>query len=172
MTILKVTVCCQNTRYSSLDANYDILRERALGLNRIKIGSTSIWHKIMLIYINYKFNFLTKISLIIFLLNCWRIRTFSSSISDTTRSRWNVFEWLLPNRSSRKCYLPRLGLEPPPPPLPLKQYSTAHGQSFNFLTFWNLLFSHDKNNYLKIKFFIIYSPLLKRSLLIELLEKR
>ena len=32
MTILKVTVCCQNTRYSSLDANYDILRERALGL--------------------------------------------------------------------------------------------------------------------------------------------
>jgi hypothetical protein len=37
--------------------------------------SLYIWYRIMLIYMNFKFNFLTKYS---FIWNCWRIRMFSS----------------------------------------------------------------------------------------------
>jgi hypothetical protein len=38
--------------------------------------SLYIWYKIMLIYINFKFNFLTKYHS--FILKCWRVRMFSS----------------------------------------------------------------------------------------------
>ena len=40
--------------------------------------SLYIWYRIMLIYINFKFNFLTKYRS--FILNCWRIRDVSQAI--------------------------------------------------------------------------------------------
>ena len=49
----------------------------ALMPSYMKLNNSWRKHRIMLIYINFKFNFLTKYRS--FILNCWRIRMFSRS---------------------------------------------------------------------------------------------